>query len=38
MNAPAAKSSHVAVWTGTEMIIWGGGSRFGIGTGGRYFP
>ena len=25
-NAPAARSRHTAVWTGSEMIIWGGTS------------
>jgi hypothetical protein len=24
-NAPAARRYHTAVWTGTEMIVWGGG-------------
>lgn len=24
LNAPAARFHHAAVWTGTEMIIWGG--------------
>jgi hypothetical protein len=23
-NAPAARSHHVAVWTGSKMIVWGG--------------
>ena len=23
-NAPAARGSHTAVWTGSEMIVWGG--------------
>ena len=23
-NAPAGRSSHTAVWTGSEMIVWGG--------------
>jgi len=23
-NAPSARAGHTAVWTGTEMIIWGG--------------
>ena len=23
-NAPAARSDHTAVWTGSEMIVWGG--------------
>ena len=22
--APAARQSHTAVWTGSEMIVWGG--------------
>jgi hypothetical protein len=25
-NAPSARSSHMAVWTGEEMIVWGGGT------------
>ena len=24
VNAPTARSLHTAVWTGTEMIVWGG--------------
>src|SRR3989440_164294 len=38
-NAPVARSAHTAVWTGSEMIIWGGlnGSSF-FNTGGRYNP
>ena len=23
-NAPAARAFHTAVWTGSEMIVWGG--------------
>ena len=23
-NAPSPRASHTAVWTGTEMIVWGG--------------
>ena len=23
-NAPAARDFHTAVWTGSEMIVWGG--------------
>ena len=23
-NAPSARAGHSAVWTGTEMIVWGG--------------
>ena len=38
-SAPAGRSSHTAVWTGSEMIVWGGwnGSTF-FDTGGRYNP
>src|SRR5437667_5394912 len=38
-NAPDARASHTAVWTGSEMIAWGGydGSSF-LNTGGRYNP
>jgi len=35
MNAPSAVSNHSAIWTGAEMIIWGGG---GNNTGYRYNP
>ena len=39
-GAPSERSFHTAVWTGTEMIVWGGGRfptlRFN--TGGRYDP
>ena len=27
-NAPAARTVHTAVWTGSEMIVWGGNSGF----------
>ena len=38
-NAPDARSSHTAVWTGSEIIIWGGDSGFFfLNTGGRYNP
>src|SRR5256714_4408631 len=39
-NAPAARSAHTAVWTGSEMIIWGGtqGGVVYLNTGGRYNP
>jgi len=32
--------NHTAVWTGTEMIVWGGWDGFNISvdTGGRYNP
>jgi hypothetical protein len=40
-NAPHAREDHTAVWTGSEMIVWGGtyivGSNlFFLNTGGRY--
>ena len=36
-NAPSAEGFHTAVWTGTEMIIWGGSySSNYFNTGGRY--
>jgi N-acetylneuraminic acid mutarotase len=38
-NAPSPRNSHTAIWTGSEMIIWGGqdnSNRFN--TGGRYNP
>src|SRR5688572_4000307 len=40
-NAPAPRIDHTAIWTGTEMIVWGGDLRFSQGytnTGGRYRP
>jgi N-acetylneuraminic acid mutarotase len=38
-NAPDARAAHRAIWTGSEMIIWGGGDTLtGFVTGGRYNP
>ena len=38
-NAPDARWSHTAVWTGSEMIIWGGADATNpFNTGGRYNP
>jgi N-acetylneuraminic acid mutarotase len=34
-NAPTARADHTAVWTGTEMIVWGGAPGSG---GSRYHP
>jgi hypothetical protein len=34
-NAPSARFLHTAVWTGSEMIVWGGSI---LNTGGRYYP
>ena len=33
-NGPTPRSGHSAVWTGTQMIVWGGGDS----AGGRYDP
>ena len=38
LNAPPARSSHTAVWTGAEMIIWGGYGGTYLNDGGRYNP
>jgi N-acetylneuraminic acid mutarotase len=39
VNAPLGRSGHTAVWTGSEMIVWGGDSASGaLNTGGRYNP
>ena len=39
-NVPVGRSDHTAVWTGSEMIIWGGGQpgQDFQNTGGRYTP
>jgi len=42
-NAPAARADAAAVWSGTEMIVWGGQSVSGgvtnfLNTGGRCNP
>ena len=38
-NAPSPRDSHTAIWTGNEMIVWGGSSAAGqLNTGGRYNP
>src|SRR5207302_677681 len=37
-GAPAARELHTAVWTGTEMIVWGGTNGTFFNTGGRYNP
>jgi hypothetical protein len=41
LNSPAARSEHVAVWTGSRMIVWGGqGVAPGnfLGDGARWDP
>lgn len=39
-NAPERRQYHTAVWTGSEMIVWGGNNQDGIylNTGARYNP
>ena len=42
-NAPTGREIHTAVWTGSEMIVWGGAYFNGfnftdLNTGGRYNP
>jgi len=37
-NAPSARASHTAVWTGSEMIVWGGYGGSYFNTGGTYNP
>src|SRR5947207_15629841 len=37
-NVPTARSGHSAIWTGSEVIVWGGtiSSSVATNTGGRY--
>ena len=37
INAPDVRALHTAVWTGSEMIVWGGCMER-LNTGGRYNP
>jgi N-acetylneuraminic acid mutarotase len=38
-NVPSPRVYHTAVWTGSRMIVWGGGANFGnLDPGGRYNP
>ena len=42
-RAPAPRTEHTAVWTGSLMVVWGGlgpfdGTPPGLDTGGRYDP
>jgi hypothetical protein len=41
VNAPDDRDGHTAIWTGSEMIVWGGFKFYPIiyvNTGGRYNP
>jgi N-acetylneuraminic acid mutarotase len=38
-NAPSARVGHTSVWSGSEMIVWGGSGNAGpVNTGGKYDP
>ncbi len=38
-HAPPGRFGQTAIWTGSEMIVWGGETRSGrVSTGGRYTP
>jgi len=39
-NAPSPRASHSAVWTGTELLIWGGAASGNVmcNTGAKYNP
>lgn len=41
-DAPSARGNHTAIWTGREMIVWGGATASSgsstLGTGARYDP
>jgi N-acetylneuraminic acid mutarotase len=38
VNAPDRRDGHTAVWTGNEMIVWGGYNDDFLNSGGRYNP
>jgi N-acetylneuraminic acid mutarotase len=38
VGAPTRRIAHTAVWTGSEMIVWGGYGDAGGNDGGRYDP
>ena len=39
VGAPVARWAHTAVWTGSEMLVWGGAGPSGdLGDGGAYDP
>ncbi len=37
-GAPSARASHTAVWTGQQMIVWGGNSGGALGDGAAFNP
>ena len=38
VNAPSARGMAASVWTGSEMLIWGGSGPATLGDGSRYNP
>ncbi len=38
VNAPNGREERAPVWTGSEMIVWGGFDSGALATGGRYNP
>ena len=38
VNTPSARQRHTAIWTGSELIIWGGFDGAYVNTGARYNP
>ena len=37
-DAPSPRDLHTAVWTGSNMIVWGGTGGINFNSGGRYNP
>jgi hypothetical protein len=38
-GAPSCRNRNVSVWTGNEMVVWGGRNDYGyFSDGGRYVP
>src|SRR6185369_1690019 len=37
-NVPSTRYFHTGIWTGSEMIVWGGIAGIRVNTGGRYNP
>ncbi len=37
-NVPDGRFQHSTIWTGSEMVVWGGSNPTNLGTGGRYNP
>lgn len=37
-NAPSSRTDHTAIWTGSEMVIWGGFASVSLNDGAMYNP